>query len=287
MEIAMAAKAGPARRLQLARALIKLRERANLSQPELAKKAGVSKGTVARYERWRDRSGVNWRTVRDLAEACDASARERDAIVRLAKLPGDEGWWSGHSAVPQWMDPLVSMEDWADREDIYANSLVPGLLQTEQYNLAIHQAQEFRRTPEEIEGLVDARKRRQEVLARRDFHLWAVLDEAVLHRIVGDREIMAGQMAHLLEMAEKPNVDVQIMPFDAGATAAGGGHFLILSREDGPGVVFVEMRRQGLYLDEPDELASYRLSFDYIRSQAASWKASKALIESARQEFRR
>ncbi|MGP4109561.1 helix-turn-helix domain-containing protein [Streptomyces sp. 4N509B] len=285
----MTAKSGPARRLQLARALVRLRERAGLTQAELASRAEVSKQTVSRYETWRDRAGINWKMVRDLAQACDAAPDERDAVVRLAKAPGEEGWWVGHVAVPAWMDPLVSFEDWADHEHVYANSLVPGLLQTPAYARATQQATELRSHGEELDVWVDQRLRRQQILDRQPtFHLWAVLDEAVLRRVVGGAEVMAEQMDRLLELAQRPNVDIQVMPFDAGATAAGNGHFLILGRDDGQmGVVFVEMRRRGLYLDDEEDVTAYRLAFDYLRSQAASARTSQTLLSEARQEFRR
>jgi transcriptional regulator with XRE-family HTH domain len=285
----MTAKSGPARRLQLARALAQLRERAGLTQAGLAGRAEVSKQTVSRYETWRDRAGVNWKTVRDLAQACDAAPDELDAVVRLAKTPSEEAWWVGHAAVPSWMDPLVSFEDWADHEHVYANSLVPGLLQTHDYALAMYQAREIRRGQEEIVAWVDGRVRRQSILDRdRPFHLWVVIDEAVLRRVVGDRTVMAGQMDHLVQMTERPNVEIQVMPFDAGATAAGAGHFLVLGRDDGQmAVVFIEMRKRGLYLDDDEDVSSYRLAFDYLRSQAADPKSSIKLLNAAGQEYRR
>lgn len=285
----MTAKSGPARRLQLARALCRLRERAQLTQAGLAKRADVSKQTISRYETWRDRAGVNWKTVRDIAHACGASAAELDTVVRLAKSPSDEGWWVGHAAVPSWLDPLVSFEDWADHEHVYANSLVPGLLQTSAYAMAIQQAAEVRHSREEIEVWVDQRLRRQAVLHRAPpIHLWVVLDEAVLRRLVGDPHVMAEQMDHLLELAEQPNVEIQVMPFDAGATAAGAGHFLIVGRDNGEMcIVFVELRQRGLYLDDDEDVSAYRLAFDYLRSQAADTKTSRELVSSARQEYRR
>ncbi|WP_103529550.1 helix-turn-helix transcriptional regulator [Streptomyces sp. SM12] len=285
----MALKLGPHQRFQLAGALIELREQAKLSQAEVATRADVSKGTVARYESWRDTTaGIKSQTVRSIAEACDASPEAISTLVHLARSPDDPGWWSSHSSVPAWMDPLLAFEQWADTEHLYANGLIPGLLQTRDYNLATHQALEIRRSPEEIDGLVDARERRQTVLRKTPpLNIWAVLDEAVLHRVVGSREVMAAQMAHLLKLIELPHIEVQIMPFAAGATAAGTGHFLILGRDAGPSVIYVELRRRGLYLDGADDLSAYRLSFDFLRAQAASASESRAMLALRRQEFER
>jgi hypothetical protein len=194
--------------------------------------------------------------------------------------------------VPEWMDPLVSFEQEAAYEHVYANNVVPGLLQTRAYATAIHKATELRTPNEKVERLVEARMQRQSILDRdRALHLWAILDEAVLRRIVGDDAVMAEQLDHLYEMAQRPNIDIQLLPFTAGAHAAGSGHFVILGRDDersplnSMAVVYIEMRRKGLYLDDADAVSSYKLSFDYLRSQAADASASLRLLARTRQEL--
>ncbi|MGW4077303.1 helix-turn-helix domain-containing protein [Streptomyces asiaticus] len=282
---------GPAGRMQIARGLIALRERCGLTQTQVAERAGVSKATVSRYEAWQDRARIRWATVKALADACEASAEEREALVRVVKSQS-EGWWVGNSAVPEWIDPLVSFEHESEYEHVYANNVVPGLLQTRAYATAIHRATELRTPNEQVERMVDARMQRQSILDRQvPLHLWVILDEAVLRRIVGDEAVMAEQMDHLYDMAQRPNVDIQLLPFTAGAHAAGSGHFVILGREDARNplnsmaIVYIEMRRRGLYLDDVDAVSSYKLSFDYLRSQAADSTASLRLLGTVRQEF--
>jgi transcriptional regulator with XRE-family HTH domain len=276
--------------MQIARGLIALRERCGVTQAQIAQRAGVSTTTVSRYEMWQDRARIRWATVKALADACEATVAEREALVRIAKSQSD-GWWVGNSAVPEWMDPLVSFEHEAAYEHVYANTVIPGLLQTREYALAIHQAREVRSDNEAIERMVDARIARQGIL-RRDpsLHLWVILDEAVLRRTVGDAKVMARQFRHLQEAAESPDVDIQVLPFSAGAHAAGAGHFVILGRDDdrqplnSMAVVYIEMRRRGLYLDDPGDVGAYKLTFDYLRSQAADTTTSSRLIAEARQE---
>jgi transcriptional regulator with XRE-family HTH domain len=277
--------------MQIARGLVALRERSGLTQTQVAERAGVSTTTVSRYEAWQDRARIRWATVKALTDACGASRQEQEALVAIAKSQAD-GWWIGNSAVPDWMDPLVSFENAAAYEHVFANTVIPGLLQTEEYALAIHQAREVRSANAEIERMVEARIKRQEIL-RRDpaLHLWVVLDEAVLRRTVGDNGVMARQLTHLREAAGRPNVDVQVLPFTAGAHAAGAGHFVVLGRDDereplnSMAVVYIEMRRRGLYLDDPEDVGAYKLTFDYLRSQAADATASLRLITEARQEL--
>ncbi|MFF4604500.1 helix-turn-helix domain-containing protein [Streptomyces sp. NPDC001339] len=282
---------GPAGRMQIARGLISLRERCGLTQAQVAERAGVSKATVSRYEMWQDRARIRWATVKAIADACDASESERDALVEAARTQAD-GWWVGNSAVPEWMDPLVSFEHESEYEHLYANTVIPGLLQTREYALAIHQAREVRSPNDVIEHMVEARIQRQGILRREPaLHLWVVLDEAVIRRTVGNAGVMARQLDHLYNVAQSPAVEIQILPFSAGAHAAGAGHFVILGRNDernplnSMAVVYIEMRRRGLYLDDAEDVAAYKLTFDYLRSQAADTSASLRLLATARQEL--
>jgi transcriptional regulator with XRE-family HTH domain len=286
-----ATQTGPAGRMQIARGLTSLRERCGLTQTQVAERAGVSTTTVSRYETWQDRARIRWATVKALADACEATHQEREALVAVAKSQAD-GWWVGNSAVPEWLDPLVSFEHAAAYEHVFANSVIPGLLQTKDYALAVHQAREVRSSNDEIEQMVEARIQRQRILERDPaLHLWVVLDEAVLRRTVGDGEVMVRQLEHLQEVARSPSIDIQILPFSAGAHAAGAGHFVVLGRDDDQeplnsmAVVYIEMRRRGLYLDDATDVSAYKLTFDYLRSQAANATASSQLITTARQEL--
>lgn len=285
--------AGPAGRMLIARGLVALRERSGLTQTQAAQSAGCGKATVGRYETWQDRAKVKWATVKALAEACDASEEERDALVELARSQG-EGWWVGNKAVPEWMDPLVSFEEAGEYEHVFANCLVPGLLQTRAYALALYQAQLTEADPEIIGQEVDARMKRQDILKRQSpaFRLWAVLDEAVLRRVVGTHAVMAEQIDHLLTVAKQPGIEVQVLPFRSGAHAAGAGQpFVTIGRDDehrplnSMAVVYLEMHNRGIYLDDPDDVASYKRIFDYLRSQAADTTTSASLMTAARQEY--
>lgn len=284
--------AGAAGRMQIARGLQSLRNRAGLTLAQVADRSGFSKSTVARYEGWQDRAQIRWSTVKNIAEACGGKPEEIALLVKIAQAP-DEGWWVGNSAVPEWMDPLVSFEQEADYEHVYANTIVPGLLQTPAYALATHQAQEVRIPAEEIERKVNARMQRQDILKRQPpLHLWVVLDEAVLRRVVGNTAVMADQLDHLRHMARQPNIDLQVLPFTVGAHAAGsGGHFVLLGRDDerhplnSMAVAYIEMHRRGLYLDHPDDLRSYKVTFAYLRSQALNVSASEQLLADVRKEY--
>ncbi|MCY0961802.1 helix-turn-helix domain-containing protein [Streptomyces sp. H27-H5] len=279
----------------IARGLQALLARSDRKQNEVAKLAGVSVGTVNRYMGWQDRARLRVPTMRAIAEACGATASERDALVRLV-TDQESGWWMDHPAVPEILDPLVSFEAYAEYENVWANALVPGLLQTRSYALALHHASNVRLDSEAITSRVDARMKRQAAVLDRTpaLHLWVILDQAVFRRSVGDPAVMVEQIDHLCTMADRPNVDIQVLPASIGAHAAGsGGHFVVLGRTDesdpmaSMSVVYLELHRKGIYLDAPTDVADYKMMFDYLIRDAADSAHSITLMQQARQEHTR
>ncbi len=290
--------AGPAGRMLIARGLRQLQERKQLregkfTQTQWAKAADVSPGTVNRYVDWQDKAKLTVPTIRSLALACDATEDELAALERLVRTQED-GWWVNHPGLPAWMDPLISFEEYATYEYVFANSLIPGLLQTRRYAAALHQAQEPRAEEDQVERAVEARMQRQSVLDRDDLHLWVVLDEAVLHRFPSeDAGVMAEQLDHLASLQQRRNVDIQVLPFGAGHAAGSGGHYVVLGREDtrdpsdSLGVVYLELHRRGIYLDDPGDVQAYRRMFDYARYRAADPRTSAKLLTKTRTEITR
>lgn len=145
----------------------------------------------------------------------------------------------------------------------------------------------MRLSPTEIERLVELRLRRQEIINRpKPPHIWAVLDESVIRRVVGDRDIMREQLAHLLRANDTPNVTLQVLPFEKGAHSAAMGSFVILGgAEPSLDVVYVDIRTGSLFMEKDEELNRYRLAFDCLRAQALDMSASSALIERVRKEL--
>ncbi|MFF4290994.1 helix-turn-helix domain-containing protein [Streptomyces sp. NPDC001633] len=281
-----ATAAGPAARLQIAQYLRALQQRAGLRQTEVARRAGCGTTTVARYMDWRSTARLSVPMVRSIADACDATAAERDRLAELVMVQS-VGWQLDDPGVPEWMDPLVSLEGVAQGIDAYACGLVPGLLQTPAYAIATHQAAGA--DDEESERRAAARIRRQDVLSRDDLRLRVVLAESALRWCVGGPEVMRTQIDHLREMMDHPNVDLRVLPYGAGATAAdSGGNFVILRRDDetepfSMTVVYLELHARGLYLDTAPDTETYKVTFTALLDQAAG--DSAALLAVARKEF--
>ncbi|MFE4827126.1 helix-turn-helix domain-containing protein [Streptomyces sp. NPDC056672] len=274
------------RRRQLGSMMRKLRAGKGMTLEEAGRLVGVSKATVSRYET--QEGPVKWPIVDALCREYDASDAERNAVVALAKDVKQQGWWDSFTgSIPADMNLLLTLEDEAVREDHFSCVYVPGLLQTRSYTTAVQQANEMRLTPEEVERLVDIRMKRQQILSRpRPPHLWAILDESVIRRVVGSRQIMREQLSHLLEANESPDITLQILPFAKGAHAAALGSFVILGgAEPSLDVVYVDLHVGSLFMEKDEELDRYRLAFDYLRAQALDMAASSAVIQRVREEM--
>jgi hypothetical protein len=207
---------------------------------------------------------------------------ERETLRALARRANAPGWWHDYSDIlPGWFEAYVGLEEVAIQIRAYEVQFVPGLLQTEDYARAVTLLGHGTATPREIERRVRLRMTRQAVLNRPDpARLWAVLDEAVLRRPPGAPAVMKGQLEHLVEMAQRPNVTVQVIPFQAGGHSAAGGPFSILrfAEPDLPDVVYLEQLTSALYLDKPEAVDSYLKVMERVCMQAATPAASAEMI---------
>ncbi|MER6011711.1 helix-turn-helix domain-containing protein [Streptomyces bluensis] len=274
------------RRRQLGAMMRKLRARKGLTLEEAGQLVGVSKATVSRYE---TQSGpVKWIVVDALCREYGATEAERKAVVGLAKDAKQQGWWSSFAdSIPESMNLLLTLEDDAVRESHFSCVYVPGLLQTRAYSTALQKANEVPLEPGEIERLVDIRMKRQEILTRKcPPHLWAILDESVIRRVVGSPQTMKEQLDQLIQANESPHITLQVLPFSKGAHAAALGSFVIIGgTEPTLDVVYVDFHAGSLFLEKDEELERYRLAFEYLRAQALDMEASSAVIHRARKEL--
>jgi hypothetical protein len=157
--------------------------------------------------------------------------------------------------------------------------VIPGVFQTEEYARAIFYSSQPRK-PEEVDRGVELRLARQKRITATDdpLNVWAVIDEAVLHRVVGSPAVMQGQLERLLELGELPNVSIQVLPFQAGIHAALDGPFVILTFEDYPDLLYIEHLMGCVYLEKTSETARGSLIFDHLRSAALNTSDTTALI---------
>lgn len=265
------------RRRRLGAELRKHRETAGVTIEVVADILGCSPSKVSRIET--GHTGASPRDVKDMLDIYGLEGAESDELVQISREARQKGWW--HPFSPVLTGAYVGLETAAKSICTYEQQVVPGLLQTDKYAIAMIRAARLGDSDREIEQRVRVRMARQALLSQDNpIELWVVLDEAVVSRPVGGEEVMRDQLLRLVEAAQLPNVTLQILPFSAGAHAGMDGTFAILDFPDAedPNVVFVENATGGLFLEKSDELRKYNSIFDTIRTTALSPEESRTMI---------
>lgn len=258
---------GPtALRILLGGQLRRLREHRGITRQDAGDVIRSSDSKISRMEL--GRVAFKERDVADLLTLYAVDAAKREGLLALACQANSPGWWHKYGdIVPDWFELYVGLEQAASLIRTYEVQFVPGLLQTETYARAVTRLGHETVSDEEIERRVDLRMRRQELLTRPGAPtVWAVLDEAVLCRPLDGPEVMRAQVRHLVEMADLPNVTIQVVPFHVGGHAAAGGPFSILrfSQPDLPDVVYLEQLTSAIYLDKRDDADGYMAVMDRL-----------------------
>lgn len=278
------------RRRRLGAELRRLRDLAGLTSGEAADLVGWHQSKVSRIE-----TGHSSVRADDVNLLLDVYAvRDRDVRELLRTLAGhghQRGWWHDFREVlPVEYRDFISLETGATMARSMETSVVPGLLQTPDYAHALTRDVMPQLAPREVDALVDVRIARQAVL-RQDppLELTAVLDEAVLRRRVDGPEVMAGQMQHLVEAAELPQVSLQVLPFAAGGHIGVTGSFVIFSfpRIADLDVVVLDHLTSSLCVDRKEDITAYAAAFARLRDRALPCAESAALIATIGSEYSR
>lgn len=268
------------RRRRIARELRHLRERAGMTLEQAARQLDMSKSNLSRIEN--AQIGIKPRDVRAALALYQVTGTDAEALIDIARGAQQRGWWQNYSDVlPEWFEFYVGLEAEASALSTYEAESVPGLLQTEGYARAITQ---LTAGGSDIERKVAARMERQAVLKREaPVELSAVLNEAVLLRPVGGPEVMSRQLVHLSDLAELPNVTIQVLTFAAGGHPAMTTPYVILSFPDAADepVVYLDNLTMGLALEEPEHVRGYTLVHEKLRGMALSPKESRARLRAA------
>lgn len=221
------------------------------------------------------RVGCKERDVADLLTFYGITEEKRRAeLLALARQANTPGWWHQYGDVlSSWFEVYLGLEQATSRIRTYEAQFVPGLLQTEEYARAVVRLGHSHESATDIERRVALRMARQEVLTRSGpdpTTLWAVVDEAALRRPLGSREVMRAQLRRLVELPERPNITLQVVPLNIGGHAAVGGPFTVLRfpEPDLPDVVYLEQLTSALYLDKPEEVDSYLAVLERLCVQA-------------------
>ncbi|ROO51804.1 helix-turn-helix protein [Micromonospora sp. Llam0] len=277
----LSAVASPTARRKLGIELKGLREAAGLNIDQAASAAGISDSHLSRIER--GRVGVRPLTLKALLQSYGADAEVTERLARTAAdttKRGDRGWWQPYAAaISEKYTSLIAFESEATSIKAFGSMVVPGLLQTEEYARALLQRGPVRLKVDEIDTRVAVRTSRQAILDQSDPpSTWIILDEGVIRRMVGGAEVMRRQILHLVDIAARPNIDLQVIPYSAGAHAGTLGPLVILGFPEGDDVVYCETYAGDLY---PEAVASYGDVFNRLAQDALSTDRSTELLRTA------
>jgi Domain of unknown function (DUF5753)/Helix-turn-helix domain len=267
-------------RMLLGQHLKRLRESAGVTREDAGWEIRASESKISRMEG--GKVGYKERDIADLLSLYGVDdAEEREHLLTLARQANAQGWWHRFGeALPSWFQSYLGMEAAAAQIRTYELQFVPGLLQTREYARAVMLLGHEKPKYEELERRVELRVARQQLLSRPEpLTLWAVIDEAVLHRPIGGGKVMRAQLEALIESTAMPNVRLQIMPFRAGGHAAGQFTLLRFPDKDIPDVVFVEQFTSALYLDKRDEVDAYAAAMESLCVAAEPPDKTAALLE--------
>lgn len=262
--------------------LRQLRESLGLTIEQVANRSegDFSTSAISRWEKGERR--VRPTDLRVLLDIYGVDDSKREVLLTLARDARQRGWWHSYgAAIPNWFQFFVGLEAEASSVHAYESELMPGLLQTPDYYRAFLHAAPAAGNAEEIEHKIQVRSARQQRLSEENpLKFWAVVNEAVIRRVVGGAETMHDQLRHVADLARQDHVSIQVLPFKAGAHPAMDGSFTILSfpEPSDPDVVYLENQTGGLYVEETSQIERYTLMFNYLIAKALDPDESLTMI---------
>lgn len=271
--------------------LLRLRDATGKTQQQAASVLDATNSKIVKMEQ----GLVPMRDI-DIRALCEFYGLEDpktlSRFLALAKLDRErrktKGWWQ-HAPQARGIAEYIAMEDAASEIRTWQQSLIPGLLQTPEYTRGVVVSAGLWQDPDEIEGVVDVRQKRQARLSGSDpLQFYAVIGEGVLHQQVGGLNVMRAQLQHVIEVAELPNVRVQVLPFRAGGHACIGGSFNIVSFSEAEAVdvVHVDSIAATVWVENEADSTTYSSFFDRTARLSLAPKDSLRLIESIYEDMR-
>lgn len=259
--------------------LRRLRKVAGLTREQVADELEWSGSRVTRYETG-DWKRIHPNDVKRMLALYGMSGSELEDYAQVARNAAKKGWWIDYADV---VGDYVAFEDEASSIQTFQPQYVPGLLQTEGYARALIETNPAT-DPDEIDRRVAVRLERQKLLDGKDGpEFWPIIDEAVVRRPVGGSEVMAAQLRRLVDAVLTQRIDLQVLPFAAGAHPGMDGSFAILTYDEPllPPVVYLETATEGFYPTGEGVVSLYTMMFNRLRAKALSPSDSVALLQRA------
>jgi transcriptional regulator with XRE-family HTH domain len=264
--------------------------RVGLELRRLRTEAGRTLEDVSRVMEWspsklsRVENGESRVLARDVTLLCELLNAEdgvADALGELVRAAKVKGWWESYRDVLG--GNYIPFEAEADEVNEFQIEVVCGLLQTSAYIRAIMRGARLDASDEEIERRVQVRLDRQAALYRADrpLRLWSIISEGALRRQIGGPDVLKKQLQHLVKESERPNIDIQVLPFEAGAHASLSAAFSILRFANAEPLVFDNGIDINSEVEAPTERKRALATFDWLRSEAERPDRSRRMIAEA------
>ncbi|MFK3984873.1 helix-turn-helix domain-containing protein [Micromonospora sp. NPDC050397] len=266
---------------RLAAELRGLRTAASLTREEVSEQTNINSATLYRIETAKVRP--QRRTLLALLDKYGVTDEtRRNELIDLSKQATQLGWLQAfESELPDEYTAYISFEAEACGVRNYECLFVPGLLQTEDYARAVIAGAVPIADDGYVERRVEARLKRQASLQKDDpLNLWAIMDEAVLHRMVGGTKVMVEQLTALANASKQPHIVVQVVPFSVGAHPGMPGSFAIMDFPEtaDPDLVYIDSMAGELFLERDADVRRFTVIFEHLRAAALSPVDSARLI---------
>ncbi|MEU4694366.1 helix-turn-helix transcriptional regulator [Actinoplanes sp. NPDC023714] len=256
---------------------------------DVATALGWSESKLSRIET--AHTGISEADLDRLLTLYGVAVEDRGRLRDLARRGRARAWWTPYrSSVPDPYDEYLALESEAVRISEWEAQVVPGLLQTDEYARAVIETGADIDDTAIIQRRLALRMGRQTVLTRDPPpNLRIVIDEGVLLREIGGREVQRRQLSRLYEASSRPGVELQILPFQAGAHAGLIESFLVMEFAAGTRnpVVHIEGLTGGLFRVKPEEIDIYQDAFDDLQERALSLEESRTAIAETRDRLAR
>jgi len=261
------------RQRQLGRTLRELREEAGLTLEEAAPRLDWSTSKLSRIEI--AQQSIDVHGVRSMLDLYGVGGERWTQILELTRQARERGWWRAYGLDSHG---YVGLETESSLVRDFTVGYVPGLLQTADYARALSHASLYRRSDAQLENDITVRMIRQERLTSDEhpLELVAIVEESVLHRPVGGRDVMRTQLVHLADAAELATVTFQVLPTSIGAHPGLDSGFTVLTFEglDEPDLAYVEHPMGAVHIEKEADVAraSTPAVDRYVHALAACWR---------------
>lgn len=259
--------------------LAAFRKRTGMTMVDASEATGIGKPKIGHIETGRYQQHPD-----DVAKLLKAYGAELHDVERLTSLTGrsnERTWWAPWaSVVPDWFRTFVGLEGLAESEFGYESFGIPGLLQTDDYARALTEATDSVRR-DHTERFVSFRLARARRLTDPEpLRVHTVMEESALLRHVGTPEVRRAQYEHLLHLCQQPNVTLQVVRPENGPHDAVTGPFVVLDFAHVRSVAYVEQLDGAIYVQDPDDVDTYKMTADSVQRVALPPNETLALVES-------